>query len=359
MVTQLVEVDAETFDEANAQMYELGWLDGLPAIPPTPERVRALLSRFDYAPDTVVGQIPPSNVELTFEKIVINCVMAGCDAEHVPVVLAATTALSDLSFNLSGVQGTTGPHAPLCVVNGPIRGDLGINSGRNCFGQGTRSNAVIGRAIRLILQNVGRGLPGVGDMATMGHPGKYAFCVGENEEASPWSSLADDRGVSPGTSAVTMIACDSPRVIVDNTSTTAEGIIRTITGSLKGAVGAMHYYMFGRNMQLGLVLGPEHAKELAQAGWSKADLHARIYAECRIERRDLQDCGMYWNRTWPDEVEALDEHGKVPIVLRPENVLTLVAGGPGRVSAWLPTWHTTQAVTQEVGPGPRSVAADG
>ena len=184
--------------------YAKGWTDGLPIIPPTEDLVGETLRYTDRAPEETVVELPPRGGAATVEKIAVNAVMAGCMPEYLPVLIAAAKAVAEPQYNLYGRQTTTHPGAHLVIINGPIRGELGVNCHRNVLGQGFRANATIGRALRLLLITVGGGVPGVTDMATHGHPGKYSYCIGEDEEGSPWSPLHADRGFDPGTSTVTV-----------------------------------------------------------------------------------------------------------------------------------------------------------
>lgn len=338
-------VESEGSLEAIQELFVANrWSDGLPVIPPTRQRVAAMLAALDADANEVVARVAPANGELSWAKLVANCVMAGCEPRHVPAVLAAVRGVCSPEFNLAGVQGTTGPHAPVVIVNGPARDQLAINSGTGCFGPGTRANAVIGRALRLVLQNLGGAVPGVMDMATFGYPGKYTFCFGENEESSPWQPFAVERGFEADDSTVTVVACSAPQGIADNTSTTAERYLRTVRSSLLNA-GLSHYYMFGRGQELVIVLGPERARELADAGMSKQDVKEFIFHAVRIPKHQLLDIGMYSTRTWPTWVEAMDGDGRVPLVEDPGKVLIVVAGGAGRHSAILPTWTSSRSVT--------------
>ncbi|MGH7316417.1 MAG: hypothetical protein ACREJS_09180, partial [Candidatus Rokuibacteriota bacterium] len=187
-----------------------GWTDGLPIVPPTGEDVREFLRFTDREPREVVAVLPPRQGEATVERIAINAVMAGCRPEYLPLIITAVETLADPAFNLDSIQATTHPVAPLIIVNGPIAKEVGINSGYNAFGQGFRANLTIGRAVRLLLMNVGGGLPGTGDRATQGSPAKIAYCVAENEEASPWEPLHVEHGFAGEMSTVTAIACEGP-----------------------------------------------------------------------------------------------------------------------------------------------------
>ena len=202
--------DADPVAAVNRLYRERGWTDGLPIVPPTEIAVLEFLNATDRDPREVIGVLPPRQGEATVERIAANAVMAGCCPEYFPVVLAAIEALADPLFNLDSVQATTHPVAPLIVVNGPIVREIGLNGGYNAFGQGCRANVTIGRAVRLVLMNVGGGLPGSGDRATQGSPAKLAYCVAENEAGSPWEPLHVEAGFPRDASVVTVFGCEGP-----------------------------------------------------------------------------------------------------------------------------------------------------
>src|SRR5687767_8557692 len=204
------------YEDADTHYQERGWTDGLPIVPPTEARVREVLRATGRDPLDIVGILPPRQGEATVEKLAVNAVMAGCRPEYFPVVLAAVEALADPLFNLDSVQATTHPVATMLVVNGPIARRIGIQSGYNAFGQGFRANVTIGRAVRLILMNVGGGLPGTGDRATQGSPAKIAYCVAENENDNPWEPLHVEAGLGRDVSTVTAFGCEGPHNIQDH-----------------------------------------------------------------------------------------------------------------------------------------------
>src|SRR5713226_5876282 len=220
------------YSEINRHYQDQGWTDGLPIVPPTEDDVREFLRFTDRAPREVVAVLPPRQGEATVERVAINAIMAGCRPEYLPVVIAAVEALADPAFNLDSIQATTHPVAPLLIVNGPIARETGINAGYNAFGQGFRANVTIGRAIRLLLMNVGGGLPGTGDRATQGSPAKIAYCVAENEAESPWEPLHVEAGLPADVSIVSAFGCEAPHNIQDHHSNTARGILLTIAGAM-------------------------------------------------------------------------------------------------------------------------------
>ena len=244
-----------------AAFTERAWCDGLPIVPPTPERVAAMLGGRDGA--LALGAMPPLWRQVVLEKLAVNAVMAGCEPAAFPVIIAAVEAMLDPAFNLYGVQATTHPVAPLLVVNGPYGRQIGVHSGSGCFGPGFRANATIGRAIRLILLNLGGAWPGRYDMATQGSPAKFAYCIAENEAASPWAPLRDG-------DVVTVYGGEGPHNVNDHVSTTATGILGNVADTAVSLGSNVGWYF--SQAQLMIVLGPEHAKTIAGDGLTRADV---------------------------------------------------------------------------------------
>lgn len=263
--TQL-EID-ETEDLIEA-CYEKGWTDGLPVVPPTPERVERMLSGTAREPDELIAAVPPKWGRATVEKVAINAVMAGCKPAYFPLILAAVAAMTNEQFNLHGVQVTTSHVGPMLIVNGPIRKQLEINDGFNLFGQGWRANATIGRALRLVCTNIGGALPGELDRAAFGHAGKYTCCIAEKEEVSPWGAMHVDRGFQADDSTVTVFAAAGPQTVNDHGNNTAEGILNTISQNIAAPGNSS-----GETL---LVIGVEHAKTISEDGFSKADVRRYI-----------------------------------------------------------------------------------
>jgi hypothetical protein len=258
-------------DEVEA-LFERGWSDGLPLVPPTERRVLAMLEGTARSPDEEVAVVPPDLAPCTVEKVAINAVLAGCKPEYLPVVLAAVEAACTEEFNIHGVLATTMPVGPVIVVNGPIRRAIGMNSGKNAFGQGNRANGTIGRALQLVIRNVGGGRPGEIDRATFGNPGKLSFCFAEDEEGSPFTPLAVDFGAKPGVSAVTLFAGEGPRSIVDQLSRDPESLARSFAANLR----TLHHPKLLLVFDCILAVGPEHARVFREAGWDKARLARRL-----------------------------------------------------------------------------------
>lgn len=345
-------LEAADHDEAIELFFARGWTDGLPVVPPSEPRVEAMLQPLDRDPGEVVGTLAPRYGKATLEKIAINAVMAGCLPAYFPVVVAAIAAIADEAFNLNGVQATTHVASPLCIINGPVRQVLGVNSGANCFGQGFRANATIGRAVRLCMINIGGGLPGVTDKATFGHPGKYTYCVAENQEASSWEPLHVERGFRPDQSTVTVFAAEAPHNVSDHTSHTARGILTTVADTM-ATMGNNTMYKRGEML---VVIGPEHAATIAAEGWSKQDVKSCLFQEARRPVGELTRAGEYygdvtWEKYWPRGIDRNDPAARIPVVNGPEDLLVIVAGGAaGRFSLVIPGWgaHGIQAVTKVI-----------
>jgi hypothetical protein len=324
-------------------LFASGWTDGLPVMPPTPRNVQRMLTGTTRQPDELIGRIPPKGGRATVEKIAINAVMAGCQPAYLPVVITAIEALLDDRCNTRGVQCSTHISSPLVIVNGPIVSELDINSGHNVFGPGWRANATIGRAVKLVLVNLGGATPGVTDKATFGHPGKFTYCIAENEAANPWEPLHVERGFAPGDSTVTVFGAEAPHNINNHWSATPQGLLRTMADSMS-TLGSNHLYLGGESM---LVLGPEHAAVLAKEGWTKRDVRAFLFEHARKPLSQVKIGGMYGPETrrnlWPRWIDHDNEQEGIPIARRAEDLTLLVAGGAGRHSVYLPGWGARSA----------------
>jgi thiol-disulfide isomerase/thioredoxin len=269
-------------DEMEA-CFDRGWSDGLPVVPPTPERVMRMLTGTNRAPDEIVGVAPPDLVECTVEKIAINAVLAGCKPEYLPVVITAVEAALQDEFCMHGLLATTYYSGPLVIVNGPMSRAIGMNSRGNALGQGNRANATIGRALQLVIRNVGGGKPGGVDRSVFGNPGKYTFCFAEDETNSCWESLAVEKGFSETASTVTLFAADGMQGIVDQKSREPESLTRSFAAGLR-VVG--HPKMVLASDAI-LVVSPEHERVYRLAGWSKQDLKNRILELLTISGEEL------------------------------------------------------------------------
>lgn len=264
-------------------MFARGWSDGLPLVPPTEDRVERMLSGTERAPDEVVCAMPPDLVECTVEKVAVNAVMAGCLPEHLPVVLASVEAAATDSFNIHGLAATTYFSGPIVIVNGPVTTRIGMNGGINALGPGNRANITIGRALNLVVRNVGGAVPGGVDRATFGHPGKLSFCFPENEADSPWESLAVERGFSADESTVTLFAGHGPTEIWDQLSRTPESLASSFAGQLQRLSHPKLALMFDAVV----VVSPEHARVFREAGWDKQRLRNELFERLTRPGADL------------------------------------------------------------------------
>lgn len=331
LVSRRIELGAAE-DEIEA-CFEREWSDGLPVVPPTEERVLRMLAGTARDPAEVLGPMPPNLDPCTVEKVAVNAVMAGCKPEYMPVVLAAVEAALDDDFNMHGVLATTMYVGPVVIVNGPIRNRIGMNALGNALGQGNRANATIGRALQLVVRNVGGGKPGGIDRATLGNPGKYTYCFAEDEEGSCWEPLSVARGFTPGASTVTLFAGYGLQGVVDQKSREPESLTRSFAASLR----AVSHVKAVPGPDILLVISPEHERTYRAAGWSRADFEKRLYELLEIPGEDLiagRD-GM---------AEGLPEtaRGRSVNKLRPGGLLTVRAGGgAGMFSGIIAGWSAS------------------
>ncbi len=337
----------DSFAAVQAYYEERGWTDGLPVVPATEDLVWEMLGTFAQDPAHVLGVIQPRNAPLTLEKLAVNAVMAGCRPEHFPVVVAAVRAILQPEFNVAGCQATTGGAAPVIIVNGPLTGQLQINGDAGCFGPGYRANAVIGRALRLVIRNMGGLIPGEMDKATLATPGRYSFCFAENEARSPWEPRHVELGFAASASTVTLTAVRAVYPIMETTVATGTEVLHTLVESIK-TVGFANYYQIGTGAQITLVVCPEHAAEMAAAGLTKPAIREYIYQQARMPIHRLQGIAHYGNRNWPAWIDENDPHTLVPVARCADDIVVVVAGGDGRHSAWLAGWGVTRVVTQEI-----------
>jgi hypothetical protein len=328
----IVETDS-AFDRVNDYFYERGWTDGLPIVPPTEARVEAMLAGMPWRKaDDVIGAVPPRMGAASMRQIAVNAVMAGCRPEYLPVVVAALQAVSEPEYGLSHRQTTTHAGAPLMIVNGPIVSELRINCGRGVFGPGWRANATIGRALRLTLVNIGGAGPGV-DASQTGHPGKYTYCIAEYEAANPWEPLHVERGFAREESVVTVVNTEAPHSMTENIQTDPDEIVRTFA-SCMATLGVNNLYSQGNPV---LVLGIEHAQHIAAAGWSKQDVQKALFERARQPWGLMKNRGKSKGPRFPEFVDRSDDNSMVPVVREPGDLITIVAGGPGGKSMFLPT----------------------
>jgi len=327
-------------EDEHEALFARGWTDGLPVVPPTEERVLAMLAGTRRDPREVVAVVPPDLVECTVEKVAINAVLAGCKPEYLPVVLAAVEAACTSEFNMHGLLATTMPVGPVLIVNGPIRHAIGMNSGVNVFGQGCRANLTIGRALQLVVRNLGGGRPGEVDRATFGSPAKIAFCFAEDEEGSPWTPLSADLGVPAGTSAVTLFPGEGPRSIVDQLARDPESLARTFAACLR----TVHHPKLPLAFDAVLAVSPEHARVFREAGWDKARLLARLHELLQLPGAEIVRGAGGMAEGVPEQLA-----GATLPKFRPGGLLVVhCGGGAGLFSSILGGWVNQATGSQPV-----------
>jgi len=330
----------------NRLFYSRGWTDGLPIIPPTPERYEKMLGNRGLDPNELLARIEPRQGEATVAKVAVNGVMAGCQPDHLPVLVAAAKALGHSDLNLKALNTTTHPCTVLALISGPITENIDVNTTYNVMGQGSLANAAIGRGIRSILLNIGGGTPGILDRATMGTPAKYSFCFGENLAENPWGeTLAMERGFGAEQSTITLCGVEGPHNVNDHYGKTAEEILQTISGTMCSP-GLNNSYLGGEIM---LVLGPEHAEIIHKDGFSKADIKNYLIENAFIPAHVLSEPQRVIMRQYVPERLLADGDGGAKIATSHDDIQLVVAGGAGRHSAVIPSFGNTRAVTEVIG----------
>jgi hypothetical protein len=327
--------------EAIELYYAKGWTDGLPVVPPTENSIWGMLESAGLEPEAEITFIENRQVSVTAEKVAINTVMAGCQPEYMPVVVAAVEALGDPRFGYHGPATSTGGSAIFMVVNGPIARELNINCGDNLFGPGWRANAAIGRAVRLIMRNVIGTLPGLLDRSSLGHGGKYSYCIAENETDSPWPPLHVERGFRPEQNAVTIFAAMAPHQYANQLSATPEGVLTTACAFMRISAGLRG------QPQYVLVFAGEHQAVMAQAGWSRDDVRQFCFEHTKTSHAEMKRMNVM-----PGAVQPGDETTMHPLVETPQDFIIVAAGGRAGVqSAYIPGWggkRSSQSVTKEI-----------
>ena len=333
--------EAPDFLAVQEMFHHRGWTDGLPVVPPTGDAVAACLDAAMMPPGHVLGVEPVRGRAVTAEKAAINAVMAGALPLHFPVVVTALSAMLREEFSLHGASASTGGCAVFIVVNGDERLRLGMDGTFNALGNGDRASAVVGRAVRLCLINLFDVRPGGIDRSTLGHPGKFSFCVAEDEEGSPWEPLAAERGIPEGASAVTVMAAGAPRQIMNEWTTEPEEILETFAAEMRANM--RQYSIWAGNYAV--VMPPQLRDHFAAAGWSRADVRERLFERARIHRREWATVG---------KARVVGERGdrEYRALGTPDDLLLVAGGGPaGGFGAVIPPWlgDKSRAVTLAVG----------
>ena len=334
----------DDLDAVNDHFHKSGLTDGLPIVPPTEARVRRMLEGTARRPEESLGRIEPSNHEATIEKVAINAVMAGCRPEYLPILIAAIGIMTQSKWLLGSMQSTTNPLTPMLIVNGPIRKAIGLNCGAGVMGPGWQANATIGRAIRLILLNVGGAVPGDVDKCTQGFVGKYGLCIGENEEESPWPPYHVTRGFRADESVVTAVGVNSSTNIHDS-SDRWEDLIKTLTASLISPGTAN---VVDPHSTPVVALNPLHARILAGAGYTRESLQQHIFEKCRIAPEALSGRRTVL-RIGEHGVEDFTVDGQIPFTNKPEQILIVVTGSmSGGHSCYLSNGHFGYAGSRSI-----------
>jgi hypothetical protein len=334
-------LEAEDAFEVNELYQRNGWTDGLPIVAPTEQRVLRFVEATGLRPADVLGVEPVRRRHITVEKVAIAAVMAGCLPEYMPVVAAVVRAMCEPEFGLHGCTASTGGSAPLIVVNGPIRQAIGMNARHNVLANASRANASIGRTVRLILINILGGIPGQLDRSTLGHPGKFTFCIAEDEEDSRWVPLAQQRGIPAGTSAVTVFAVESPHQIMNEWTHDPKELLDTYAAAVKSNL--LTYSIYEGNYAI--VVTPQHREIFNAAGWSKQDIREYMYERCQVARKQWRDVGK------AAVAGRKDEEQMYRALRTPDDLLVVAAGGPaGGFGAIVPPWYGKKslAVTMPV-----------
>ncbi|MBT4486260.1 MAG: hypothetical protein HOK30_19020 [Rhodospirillaceae bacterium] len=317
--------------------YEQGWTDGLPVVPPDVARVEAMLLFEGRPAETVIATHPATGFECTVHAAAVNAVMAGCKPEFFPVVVAAFEAMNEPGFNFHGSTASTGGSAPLLVVSGPVIDDIGMNADVNLFGPGNRANATIGRAVRLILMNVFRMIPGISDKSTQGNPGKFSFCIAERARDNPWPLLVEDQDYPPGVSSVTVFAGGGFCNVENHGGNTPEEVL----GSIADAMANYGCITLGQSV---VVLSPEHMRVIAGADWTRKQVQEFLFSHAARTVEGMKFVGKYRQREYDtqhaaDKASALVEEGKMHRGLNPDDILVLMGGGDaGGHSCFIPSW---------------------
>lgn len=332
------------WEATQAELASAYLTDGLPIVPPTVKRVNAMLAHNGYKADDEISMLPPGFETATAGDVAICAVMAGCKAEYLPVLVAAVDALSDMTFNLVGIATTTGSAAPIYIVNGPIVDRIGLNAKNNVLGSGHRANATIGRAMTLILQNIGGAKPGEVDMATLGQPAKYSCCFAENVEESPWPPLHVDRGFAPDASVVTVVGISGTGEVNDSDSQDAAGLAQTFAQSMLMAGVSGGSGLLGGGEPLCL-LPPEWAAMFHRDGYTKQKARAAIWELATLPVEKLAPAQRKHRMAAASDPSA----SVIRVAENPDDLMIVVAGGVGRKAAYAPTWGgTTKAISREI-----------
>ena len=337
--------------DAMEEMFERGWTDGLPVVPPTPELVQAMLDHAGVVATDVVGTVPERSRAVTADKAAINAVMAGCRPEYFPVVLAALAAMLEPVFGAHTVVTSTGGAALCVVVSGPLVDELGFNSYRNALGPGNRANATVGRAVRLVAMNVLGARSDSLDGSSLGHPGKFTMLVAEEAPPESWDPLRVELGYELEDTTVSMFATESPHQIANHLNGDPEGILLTFAAAMSNPAT----YCVGKGHEAVIVVGYEHRRALAEGGWTKPQVREFLAEHSRVTPEQLAAGGVLLENTKQNDMIPGPD-GKLGTVTGPDDIHLVTAGSPGAGwSAYIPVWapkvHSISATRKVAAPG--------
>lgn len=337
-----ISITRDAFSEVNDLFYKRGWTDGLPIVPPTKELVKEMLRGTDLPPDQVVGVVDLMKGQATVEKIAVNAVMAGCRPEYMPVMIAAVQAITEPAFGLSGLSVTTNPDTPMLIINGPIAKQLDINSGTNALGRGWKANATIGRALHLIVNNIGGSWPGVTDMSCLGTPGDFTMMLAENEEKNPWQPLHVELGFLKGANVVTAVGAEGTRNLMGS-GLNSMAFLKMVTDQLVGSE-------YTRRSVMVLIIAQDTAEMLAREGWSKAKIREFVQQNARIPFSKYKERFIDTNRAGDASASLLrtkNPNAMIPVPII-DHLIILVSGGPGVKSMVIPGWGGGKSISKEI-----------
>lgn len=333
----------DVYEDVNDLFYQRGWTDGLPIVPPTEEKVKKMLRGTDIWMDEAIGYIDPLKGKATVEKIAVNAVMAGCRPEYLPVVIEAVRVVADPDFGLLGMSTTTNPDTPMIIVNGPIARKLGINAGTNALGRGSIANATIGRALSLIINNIGGSRPGITDLSCLGQPGEFTMCLAENEEKNPWEPLHVELGYEKDSSVVTVVPAEGTHAIL-GIGWDDKGFLSLIADHLANLERSFRPIFI-------LIIAQDTAAMLASRGWTKASIRKFIQEHARIpfskyKKRFIDTKKTHNVPEWVLKTTDPDAMITVPFL---DHLVILVSGGTGEKSMLIPVWSATKKlISREV-----------
>lgn len=334
----------DDLDAINRLYQERRWGDGLPIVPPTVARVDRMVAHTGRPRQEVIAGLAPAFGAATIERIAINAVMAGCRPEVMPVLIAAVQALADPAFNLQAIQATTNPVAIWVIVNGPATEKLGFNATFNCLGEGNWANATVGRAVRLMLRNIGGALPGEMDRSTQGQPGRYTMCCAENEAQSPWSTLRAERGFGPDESTVTVVGIEGT-MNMNTHSKEVNELLRVFAETMVHPPS--NEYVHGGEPWL--MIAPEHADICMRGGFDKAAVQQRLWELTKMPARNMAERDLYRAKaSRRAELGEIDADTILPIAVEPKDICLMVAGGPGTHSVYIPCFGNSRAATRKI-----------